>query len=165
MIKLNKYIIYKIKCYLSYLDEGKVNCLSKKINCKFPWKITHNNFTLVKSGTVSSDFRSDNSGKYSRLIHIMFILKDKNIPKRVKMMLIAMLIEIQDIYEIVKPVERRSFLSYDYCMIQFLHILNEPYYINEFRMFRSVANIIKHDEIFKKICYHKKWIWKSQFRL
>ena len=158
MIKLDKYIIYKIKCYLSYLDEGKINCLSKKINCVIPWKITHNDFTLVKSEIVPN-------GKYSSLIHLMFIIKDKNIPKRIKTILIAMFVEIQDIYDNVKPKGRCNFLSYDYCMIQFLHILNEPYYISQFRMFRSVASTIKHDAIFKKICYHKKWIWKSQFNL
>lgn len=148
MENLNKYLLYKIAEYVGYFEEGKINVLSKKINNKIPLTVKYNDFTLTKSCKVYS-------GKYSPLKHYIYLLKDMKVPKKIKYMMKIMFNEIVEVYNKVKPKNRKNFLNYDYCSIQFLKILNEKRYICKFLQFYSVSNI--NNIIFEKICKEKQW--------
>lgn len=161
MDSLNKYLLYKIAEYVGYFEEGKINVLSKKINNKIPLTVKYKNFTITKSCKVYS-------GKYSPLKHYIYLLKDMKVPKKIKTMMKIMLNEIIEVYNKVKPKNRKNFLNYDYCSIQFLKILNEKRYICKFLQFNSASNINKHNIIFEQICKEKQWNewipdWKIEY--
>ncbi len=65
--------------------------------------------------------------------------------------------DIIEAYNKVKPKNRKNFLNYDYCSIQFLKILNEIRYINQFLQFNCVSNLMYANHIFEKICKEKQW--------
>ena len=150
MDSLNKYLLYKIVEYVGYFEEGKINVLSKKINNKIPLTVKYNDFTLTKSCKVYS-------GKYSPLKHYIYLLKDVKVPKKIKYMMKIMFNEIIEIYNKVKPKNRRTFLNYNYCSIQFLKILDEKEYISEFSQFNCVSNLMLTNYIFEQICKEKQW--------
>ena len=151
MENLNKYLLYKITEYLGYFEEGKINVLSKKINNKISLIIKYNNFTLTKSCKVYS------YNKYSHLNHYIYLLKKVEIPKKIKYMMKIMFNEIIEVYNKVKPKNRRTFLNFDYCSIQFLKILDEKEYISEFSQFNCVSNLMYSNHIFEQICKEKQW--------
>lgn len=63
----------------------------------------------------------------------------------------AMFHQIQPLFEKHKPVSRKNFLSYSYCLNKFFLILNLPEFSKYFPLLKSPDKLRAQDEIFKKI--------------
>jgi hypothetical protein len=65
--------------------------------------------------------------------------------------------EVQNIYKKYKPTYRNNFLNYSYVLNKLFLLLGQPQMAVHFPLLKSSPNLIKQDQIWKKICTELGW--------
>ena len=102
--------------------------------------------------------------------HIIFIIhRLNNIPsptitKDMETIFICMFYKIQKPWDLFKPYYRKNFLSYSYVFHKFCDLLDLNHLLECFKLHKDSDKVIENDKIWKQICNHLGWVYKSSFK-
>jgi len=97
---------------------------------------------------------------YEHINHIMNKLNGKKpirLSRELEEKLRLMFKEIQEPFQIVRPKNRKNFLSYSYVIRKFLELLELDEIAEKFPILKSRENLYQQDQIWKKICKILNW--------
>uniref|UniRef100_A0A6C0H8E8 Uncharacterized protein n=1 Tax=viral metagenome TaxID=1070528 RepID=A0A6C0H8E8_9ZZZZ len=102
--------------------------------------------------------------------HIAYIINKLNnlpapkITRDMEKIFISMFIQIQEPWDLYKPIGRKNFLSYSYVLYKLCELLELDHLLDCFTLLKDPDKIMENDLIWYKICKHLNWQYISSYK-